>query len=310
MEPMTVVVPNWILHNNQHGEDPTVLAEYLKATHRPYRVVAGDYMDSEEELSHKLGSTCLPPVSLVIARGTIWWCRDIQSLFGWVPGTFVDFEALRFDRYCWWVGDDLFNYNYRILPAGDLGRVFRSEFNQSWLANQHLDSLFVRPVSSKKPFGGQVVRRNQIIVDRQVSQQAIEKLLGVDPDSLVVIGPDRSVEIQAEYRLIIVRDRAVEVTQYMRRIEGRLEIEEKPVTDYLRASLIGFAGQVARRAPSNYPTVYTMDIAETATSFEVLELNGFGSSGLYASDPAVYVEPIEAEAARLWKEQYGDPLGE
>jgi len=159
-----------------------------------------------EELGHSVFRTkyvphsrCLqefipfPNGSCVITHGTIQFCRQIEKEYGkfWTPGLYFNQNAKSFAKYSYQIGGDLLNYDYYILPFGE---VRKSNGNFHWFG----DSAFIKPLSGMKEFVGQVIHKKTFEDD-------IKKLHGVisnsiDDDCLCVLARPR--KILAEFRYV------------------------------------------------------------------------------------------------------------
>lgn len=213
-----------------------------------------------------------PPGTCVVTHGTIQFCKQIEKQFGrlWTPAMYFNANVKSFNRYAVHIADDLLNWDYYILPWGEI-------------VSRKLNDVFVKPLSGLKEFVGQVIINNDYDIQPQSP---------IDPETPCVISSAR--EIRAEFRYVIADRKVVTGCEYRWGDVLDVRIDTHPLCDAL-AEKIASAGWQA-------DTVYVCDIAlirmMSTEIARVIELNAFSSSGLYACDTRKIVEAVSAAAIR------------
>jgi hypothetical protein len=144
-------------------------------------------------------------------------------------------------------------------------------------------SLFVRPDSPLKPFGGRVLQASAIDL------RALDHGIYYDDARLPVLAaPVRSVG--REWRYVIVARRVVAGSAY--EAGGRSTSPDDPAGAPWR-----FATQIAQDIEPPEP-VYVMDICEAEGELRLLELNPFSGANLYCCKRSDVVEEVSRVALR------------
>lgn len=188
----------------------------------------------------------------------------------WSPGAFWDDETFRVSK--WWPNDqqDLLNHRAELMPLIDL--VDSSMPDSS--------SVFVRPERDLKEFGGEVMTMGAL---RDWARLALQEDTVLDPQMMVSVGPP--IEIDAEWRCIVVQGKVVTASMYQR--HGQMKQQRGAPPEVVRLC--------ERLARSWSPApVFVLDIAAHEGRYSVIELNGFNSSGFYAACVNTIVREVSA----------------
>jgi ATP-grasp domain, R2K clade family 3 len=213
----------------------------------------------------------------MILRGSVGFIRWAHAQGTPHPGGFPS-EGAKPSVWLGAYGDLALNAGAVIIPYGDF------EQNRTVYEEQLGGALFVKPADGSKTLCGTVVRPGQPLFDAHFSWH---RYWPVPPDDfLIVVAPVYT--ILAEWRFVIAGNSVVARSQYQ--VGGRLETAPSAPTGAEE-----LANQIA-----NYswrPTdVFVADIAQTDTGFYLLELNTFGTSGLYDCDLKAIVEAVSPYA--------------
>lgn len=220
-------------------------------------------------------STKFPKGSCVVTHGTVQFCQQIEKHFGkmWTPSMYFNANVKSWSKFAPYIGNDLLNDDYIILPYEDVKRRLVSQ-----------EAIFVKPESGLKEFTGQVISY----------KEDFEKLSPhhkIDPTTLCVVAAAK--DIRAEFRYVIVDKKVVTGSEY--RWDNKLDvrIDTHPVCDAM-------AKKVAE-ADWQADTVYVCDVALVdGDQAKVVELNAFSSSGLYACNTYKIVEAVSKAAYWEW----------
>lgn len=193
----------------------------------------------------------------LICYGSCQFCAGIAASHRWSPGVWFDPEHFRFSRY-------LANYAGRML--NDDARLTTLEQVPRMVLPSR---VFVRGDDDLKQLAGSLWSREQLLVwAEQLRGRDDREILG-----LPIVVASRKL-IDYEWRLFLVAGRVVGASQYRRL--GDLECApDAPaeVTAFAEAS-------AALWSPA---PVFVMDVAAIGAELRILELNGFNSSGFYAT---------------------------
>jgi hypothetical protein len=213
----------------------------------------------------------------MILRGSLGFTRWAHAEGTPRPGAFPS-EGVRPSAWLDAYGDIALNKGAIIVSYGDF------EKNQAQYEAQMGGALFVKPADGSKVLSGTVVEPGQPLFDVHFSWHRYWS--PVPDDFLLVVAP--VYDILAEWRFVIAGSRVAARSQYRM---GRL-LESHP-------SAPGGAEQVAQHIADYHwrPTdVFVADVAQTPTGFYLLELNTFGTSGLYDCDLRAVVEAVSPYA--------------
>jgi hypothetical protein len=252
------------------------------------------------ELGHRVHKTKYKPFSIVlegkpfedwacvVTHGTIEFCKQVEKYWSgknngnWVPGMYFNNNVKNWSKFAPYIGDDLLNSDYVILPFGELVRRMR---------NIPHSACFVKPESGMKEFTGQVISSHTLDDDLKKLQPYHE----IDPTTLCVISFDKS--IKAEFRYVICNREVITGSEY--RWDNVLDVRQDthPFCDAMADKIAHLEWQP--------DSVYVCDVALVDTGNDaikqeakVIELNAFSCSGLYACDTYKIVKAVSKEAER------------
>jgi hypothetical protein len=145
-------------------------------------------------------------------------------------------------------------------------------------------TLFVKPADGGKLLSGTLLTPGRSLFDAHYA--AHRRWRPVPDDCRLLLG--RARPIQAEWRFVIAGDRVAAGSQYKR----------GPVLDSRAGAPEGAAAlaDVIAKHPWRPADVFVADVAQTDAGFRLLELNTFGTSGLYACDLHAVVRAVSPYA--------------
>jgi hypothetical protein len=179
------------------------------------------------------------------------------------------------------------------LPAyGDLalnfGAVIATHAEFSARRGEYEDllggALFVKPADGGKLLSGTVFKAGRSLFDAHYS--AHRRWLPVPDDFRLLLARVRP--IQAEWCFVIAGERVVARSQY--KLGGVMETSPDAP-----GGAEAVAEAVARH-PWRPADVFVVDVAETQQDYRLLELNTFGTSGLYDCDLHAIVQAVSPYA--------------
>lgn len=280
-----------------------VIDEFLNE--RQYDTGFPTLAEAAEELGHKVYKTKYVPFShelkdfiplgsgsCVVTHGTVQFCRQVEREHGrfWTPGLYFNDNVKSFSKYSHHIGTDLLNFDYYILPFGEVRRA-----NIRWFHGWFGEGVFIKPNSGLKEFVGQVIFRDTLGEDLRKLHGVVEN--SIDDDCLCVLAEPK--QIKAEFRYLICEKQVITGSEY--RWDNVLDVrrDTHPLCDEL-------AWKIAK-AEWQVDTVYICDIAlgHGPKDVKVVELNAFSSSGLYAMDTRKIVKAVSEAAEREFR---GDVL--
>ncbi len=238
----------------------------------------------------RLGLTChqvdvvpfsheLPPIADIqgpaLFYGATTFIHNVVRSGRWSPGAFFNEETMRFGTW----GP---HYHGALVSADARLTTLKTLAANQELADQ--THVFVRPENDLKDFGGTVMEMGEL---RQwvARLEAVETLLS--PDAPIVTATP--VDIALEWRLFMIEGRVCSGSQY--RAHGHMAVKAQ-----VPERVIEFAQHHAGIwSPDR---VFVMDIGQVNGRLGIIEVNGFNSSGFYASD----IEKIVAEVSALYDE--------
>lgn len=266
---------------------------------RAYETGYSSLHDAALELGHRVYKTKYKPFSehpfpvaeggypfekgaCVVTHGTVQFCKQVEQWCGrlWTPGMYFNANVKSFSKFAAYIGGDLLNDDYNILPFGEVCRRLRQD-----------DAVFIKPESGLKEFVG------QLIYGSDPAEKTLRELSPyglIDPTTLCVIANPK--DIKAEFRYVIVDKKVITGSEY--RWDNVLDVrrDTHPICDAM-------AKKIAE-ADWQADTCYACDVALVADkwtgkdSAKVIELNAFSSSGLYACDTYKIVEAVSVAAER------------
>lgn len=251
----------WVIQSHPTSDAPAMLARACARAGVP--VLVGDWRD--EVLPD------LPTAPPVILHGSCAFIENAWKADRWRPG--ARFSGAGFDcrRYHHYYGPELLNAGGCVVRLAEAESRFPGEAR-----------LFLRSCGDQKELTGAVWRREQL----QRYLQKLREAGDVQRLDLDVLVAPRQV-IDREWRLFIVEGRVVAGSQY--RHFGELCCDRRLPPEVCRYAEV--RSLEYRPAP-----VFVMDVAFLGDQLRVVELNGFHSSGFYASD----VEAIVCAVERWW----------
>lgn len=190
----------------------------------------------------------------------------------WVPGVFFDEQAFQFTHTLQQYGDECLNSDARVTTMAELAALDLADDVR----------LFVRPVADLKEFAG-----TEFTLGDYRSWYA--RLAGGDfdlcPDTPIIAASIKPIE--HEWRLFLVDGRVVAGSHY--RSHGELQVSPE-IPPEVRV----YAEQMA--AVWSPSAVFVLDVAQSQGRLCVIEINGFNSSGFYASNIQDIVEAVSEVA--------------
>lgn len=212
-----------------------------------------------------------PRPGIVLFRGSLELADRIARTSPWTPGAFCDTAALACS--CWYP---------RALPWLAQRDVTFTTVRALCDAPPDADR-FVRPDSPLKPFSGRVVRAGSF------TPASLDHGFYYDDLDLPVV--TSAVRALGEEARFVVVDRVVVAgSRYV--ADGRQSSPE-PTGSAFWSTASRIAAALA--APES---VYVLDLVETPTGIELLELNPFSGADLYGCDRDVVVTAIADHCAR------------
>ena len=267
----------WLIEKETFSENLEPLLEEIKRQGFEYKMTRYVPFEGSEQFL-----TLFAPEDCVVVYGSLQLARQIQKVAKWVPGVYCNLEKYACTSYYPAFGEDLLNYNYIMLPFGELLR--RKEFLFKVLGNSRC--LFVRPSSGFKLFTGKVVKYEEW-------EREIEKFgfYDIEPNQVVVVAEPQN--LAEEWRFVVVDGVVVSGSQYHNKYGSKLDSKvPKEALEY------------AKEAAKKYSPdrVWTLDICRTSDYGEyfVLEIGCFSSAGLYVCP----MEPIVQEVSRIAHEEW------
>lgn len=266
--------PTWLIEANVDGLPSEALQAAVRRHGMPVHVVK-PFLHAKFPRD-VLGAEAIPIHACTIFTGTLSLMRYIQRHRRWLPGGWCNFENLACSCYYSFFGPFLLNRNYAMLPIIEAIRLKKQIFSHYSRAG----SVFVRPDSVDKSFGGKVV-----VAD---SFESFLLQNSTDPTMMVLVAEPQ--DISHEWRLFVAHSDVVTGSQY--RLNG-----ETAVAPGLPKDVTEFAGKVLAQVQWRPDPLFVMDVCESMDGFRVVELNSFSCSGHCASDLDAYVSVASRFAA-------------
>lgn len=219
----------------------------------------------------------------VITFGSLNLAKQVRRTKKWVPGVFCDLQNFRCLTYFPFYGKYLLNSKYFFLNLLELQR--RKDEILDFFGGQ----FFIRPDRGDKPFAGHVVASHSFDSD-------INFLLNYNQiDNIVMVS--KAVNINKEYRFIVVEDKVITGSQY--KVSGELDLQE-----FSNGLALEYAQSILNKDWRPDPA-FVIDVCEVDGKFYLLELNSFSCSGIYASNQDIIIDEISKLAIREWQELKG-----
>jgi hypothetical protein len=247
-----------VIQSELFDDDLPEIKKAINAVGWKYNVV--DKVDDEDPYSvtNEDDLTCV--------LGSVNFCLQAHRTRGdWQPGAILTIENYNCTRYYAYFGEYLLNWDYEILPYGELAR-------------KTCGPKFVRPDRGNKIFTGMVFTDEQIH-----GKHGCLNFTHVRPDELVVAASDKIID--AEYRMIVIGEEVVSGSQYVK--DGQIDISgdvPEEVYEYCR--------KILRETTWRPDIAFVMDIALWGKGFRLIEINAFSSSGLYKCDYNIVIPKI------------------
>ena len=229
----------------------------------------------------------------VVAIGTIGFIDRIQRTQPWVPGTYATFRNYECTSYYPAFGQYLFNSDYVMLPLGEIRRRF------NWLQKTlGAKSLFVRPNSGKKCFGGSVL----------LDTRDIDLLDRANPNTLCVVSAKKS--MGCEFRYFVADKTILDGAMYYnccgthepKNISALTDTSDKYQETLCREMVTKILTNIDY-APDR---VFCIDMVfDLAKGPKVMEISAFSTSGWYGASPSKIIPYVRELAIAEWKE-YND----
>ncbi len=204
-----------------------------------------------------------------IFYGSARFVAQAKASKRWSPCAWFDEEVFRYSQWS-------AHYTGHLLNEGLKVQALREAVRNTPFAPDAL--VFVRPDGDLKSFGGQVMRMQELTQWCNKLEQ-LDDAAQLHAGTPVIVGHTQ--QIHHEWRTFMVDGKVCTGSHY--RADGRLDIHPEipqKVKDF--AQHIASLWQPAR--------VFTLDICATANKLAVIEINGFNSTGFYASDIAAIAQ--------------------
>ena len=259
--------PRWVIQSNLgSSRDIELLASACAALGLECLQVVGIPFSNE-----------LPDVPAdvpTVFYGSTNFITNVHRSGRWRPGAFFDDDAFQFTRTLEHYGDHCLNSDARVMTMADLASDPRPDSTR----------LFVRPIADLKEFAGTEFELGEY---RAWFARLNEGGFELGPGTAVISASIKPIE--HEWRLFVVDDRVVAGSHY--RADGVLQ-----VTPEVPPEVAAF-GESMATIWSPAP-VFVIDVAQAAGHLRVIEINGFNSSGFYASNIHVIVDAVSASTRR------------
>lgn len=271
----------WLLESNVFDENLLPMLDELKRQGIEYKMA--EHM------------TCLHPDRMqalfgggecVIFYGSLGMSQVVKRHTSWVPGIFCSLPHYECVYYYPRVHKFLLNYDYLMLPFGDMDRKKGMLLDLFGVNGK----IFIRPNSPFKIFGGKVIDSKEWESDIRFVQ-----FYKVEPEKLVVVSSPK--QITHEWRVVVVDNVAISGSQYIKDDE----IESGPCPE----EVMDYARMVLREVEYSPDRAWCMDICRTSNNaLYVLEVNAFSTSGLYQCPMEAIVREVSRVSQEEWEEVY------
>ncbi len=209
----------------------------------------------------------------LILRGSVGFASWVHTQWSVHPGAFRS-DLLRPSAWLPAYGYLALNSDAMIVTYAEFCE--RREEYEALLGGE----LFVKPADGGKLLSGTVLEQGRSLFDAHYS--AHRRWSAIPDDFRLLIARIR--RIRAEWRFIIAGEKVVAKSQYK---IGKV-METAPNAP---AGAEAFADTIAKHSwrPSD---VFVADVAETDVGYQLLELNTFGTAGLYDCDLRAIVQAV------------------
>lgn len=252
----------WIIQKNLHKEGAFAsLIDSLELQHTQYQMV--DIVP----FSHEMIPDVVPPAGEPVFVVGATSMGEITKDKGWLPGYFD--ENLDYRFLAQYYGTELLNHDMLVGPLRDI-EVFNG-------------LIFVRPVSDKKQFAGQVMESIEYLKcrDQIIALDGDSSYTTITGDDIVILSTVK--KIYAEYRFFVVDGVVVTGSLYKRgnKVYYSNQVDQY-VYDYAQKMVDVWAPNRA----------FALDIFDTEHGLKVGEINSINSAGFYALDMGKFVNAI------------------
>jgi hypothetical protein len=227
-----------------------------------------------QEACEELGLPCMPVIAIpfsdelpdvpndrpVVFYGSSNFVTNVYRSGRWQPGAFFNESMFQFSEAFKHYGTKCLNSDATFTTMGALAKESFPNEKQ----------LFIRPVGDLKEFAGNTFSFGEY---QEWCTSLSAGDLSITLETPIVAATPK--QIDHEWRLFIVNKRVISGSHY--RSLGVLEVSE-----HIPETVVRFGEELARIWSPDI--VYVMDIAESGGRFSLIEINGFNSSGFYASD--------------------------
>lgn len=212
------------------------------------------------------------------------------------PGILAPFEKLRCVNYMPHYQQFLFNECFEFTTVHQLFYNYRRYFDEVL----EEEDIFVRPDKGTKPFGGQVVKREDMYAAHEMQSIAADRKVipikrfiygfeDISPNELILVAPARN--IAEEFRLVIWNKQVITGSRY----KVNEELDVAAITKESRPDIFSFATDVIKHVEYEPDIGYVMDIGVSKYNGAIglIELNSLSCSGMYDCDLELLFSTIE-----------------
>lgn len=266
------MTPTWIIQTNM-GQDSDIQSYVQGVRESGANIVEVEYIPFSEKL---------PEMNVdgpVIVYGSVNFIQEVQKAGLYPLGVFGDIETFTYEKWAENYGDMLLNSPDGI-QLTTIGQ-FCSDMREP------NEDIFVRPQHDTKSLVGSVWTAGAFKDWCIIAQTG--SYAGVNKDTPIVIAKPYAIE--AEWRLFIVDNKVVTVSQYYKN-RKLFKLEGAP------QDILDFAEKVINKW--NPLPVYTLDLCRSAGNCYIVEAQSFNSAGHYACDVKKLAEAVNKVAIKLW----------
>lgn len=263
----------WLIEKGMFAETEDRLFEVLK--NKGIEVKFMPYVPFDKDVADR-AKQIYPNEKDVVFYGSLNFATKLREL-GW-KGLFANHEKYDCLSYYPAFTDSLLNYQYFMLPFGDL--LNKKEFVFNAFGE---DKVFMRPNSVLKEFNDQVVSSFNF-------EEALKVMAIYDTpaNSVVIISPPRT--ILKEFRFVIVNGEAVTGSLYHDYAVSD-KVLNLPCEDQ---EAIQYANKMAKLY--NPDPVWILDVCKAhywnSEFYKVLEIGCFSFAGLYGCNLEIIVDEL------------------
>jgi hypothetical protein len=213
----------------------------------------------------------------MILRGSVGFIRWAHAQGTPHPGGFPS-EGVKPSAWLAAYGDLALNAGAIIVPYGEF------EASRATYEERFGGALFVKPADGSKVLSGTIVQLGQTLVDVHFSWHRYWSTPA--DDFLLVVAPVYN--ILAEWRFVIAGNGVVARSQYGMGTRREPHPSVPEGAEQLASQIANYSWRPA--------DVFVADIAQTEAGFSLIELNTFGTSGLYDCDLRAIVDDVSPYA--------------